>query len=56
MTTVTVKSTLTAHAIAWAAENFGIDSFKLETYWPDNFNKFIFKDPKQATHFALKWM
>lgn len=42
-------------AIVWAQEEFGFESFELENQFPTWDWQFKFKDPKQATHFALRW-
>ena len=43
-------------AIVWAQEEFGMDSFELKNQFPLWHWRFEFKDPKQATYFALKWL
>ncbi len=46
----------TYEAIIWASKNFGQDSIKVEHEFPGWHWRFTFKDPKQATLFALKWI
>ena len=58
MTTVTIdgQRVSTFDAIMWASTQFGQDSFSVKNCFPNFTWQFEFKDPKQATHFALKWI
>jgi len=57
VTTVTIdgQKVSTYDAIMWASKQFGQNSFRVEHAFPDFKWNFCFADPKQATHFALKW-
>jgi len=43
-------------AIVWCGTQFGIDWGKVDYTFPSNFWQFSFTNPKQALHFALKWV
>lgn len=54
--TIDANRTNVHQATSWAIDNFGLDSFDLETFWPAAVTKFNFANPQHATHFALRWL
>lgn len=46
----------TYDAIMWASKEFGQSAFTVKNCFPNFHWEFEFDDPKQATHFALKWV
>ena len=58
MTSVTIdgQRVSTYDAILWAGKEFGQDNVAVEHTFPGWQWRFTFKEPKQATLFALKWI
>lgn len=50
------QKTSACNAILWANREFGNGSFRVQHQFPGWYWRFEFGDPKQATHFALKWI
>lgn len=58
MTSVTIdgQRVSTYDAILWAGKEFGQDNVAVEHTFPGWQWRFTFKEPRQATLFALKWI
>jgi hypothetical protein len=41
---------------AWAIEKFGLPGDNFNTHCTEDYMDFIFKDEKDAIHFALRWL
>ena len=54
--TIDGQKVSTYDAILWASRKFGQNCMSVQHEFPGWNWRFTFKDPKQATLFALKWM
>jgi hypothetical protein len=44
-----------AEAVVWCMNHLPQKTWDLTTKWPSKSYEFQFKNPEDATHFALKW-
>lgn len=53
--TIDGQKVSTYDAIMWASKNFGQNAMNVQHEFPGWHWRFTFKEPTQATLFALKW-